>query len=99
MFVCPIKTHELLDRFASHFLWSLGDPWECSKLNFKILSWVGRLLYAHIAKSVVYDQARVNGRSNYKYPWQRATLGFQTSIQYIIAPLIDERGIEKQNCI
>ena len=35
---------------------------------------MGQLLYLIIAKIVIYEQARVKGGSNYKYPWLRWVL-------------------------
>ena len=54
-------------------------------LGFEFLSWVGRLLFGKIIKIVIYDQARVNGGSNYEYPDagnSRASLC--TYIEYLI---------------
>ena len=47
-----------------------GEPRECSKLGFKILSWDG----GKIVKIVICDQTTVNGGSNYYYPGQRWVL-------------------------
>ena len=40
---------------------------------------MGRLLQGKLAKIVIYDQARVNGGSNYEH---LATLGSQASVKY-----------------
>ena len=58
----------------------LGDQRECSYilvLRFKV-QWVGRLLSGKIAKIAIYDNARVNGGTNYDNPGQRwvPKLGF-----------------------
>ena len=55
---------------SQFFIGNSGDPRECSEFGFKILNWVGLLLCGKIAKIVIYDQARVNGGSNYEYPVQ-----------------------------
>ena len=38
-----------------------------SKLGFEILNWVGSLNQGNQAIIVIYNQARVNGGSNYEY--------------------------------
>ena len=53
------------------WLGNSGEPWECSLLSFKIISLVGQLLQGKIANISMYDQARVNSRSNYKFHGQR----------------------------
>ena len=53
------------------WLGNSGEPWECSLLSFKIISLVGQLLPGKIANISMYDQARVNSRSNYKFRGQR----------------------------
>ena len=74
LFVCPIITHESLDWFASNF------DWETRENHGNVVSLVldamlsGSTLKRKIAKIVIYDQARVNGGSNYKYPGQRWVL-------------------------
>ena len=60
MFVCfayMIKTHEPLGQFDPNFLENSVGPW---------VRWVGPLLYRKKAQIVCYDQARVNGGSNYE---------------------------------
>ena len=37
-----------------------------SQCGFEILTWLGPLLYGEIAKLEIYNQARVNGGSNYE---------------------------------
>ena len=53
------------------WLWNSGDPRKFSKPDFEILSWVGQLLHGEIAKILIYNQARVNGASNYENPGQQ----------------------------
>ena len=73
MSVCPIITREPLDRFSSNFDWGTrgnsGKPQ--GRFGFEIISWVDRLLLGKIAKTVIYDKARVNGGTNQDYPGQR----------------------------
>ena len=71
MFVCTIITHEPPWPVCLKFwMGNSGEPRECSKLGFKILSWDG----GKIVKIVICDQATVNGVSNYEYPGQRWVL-------------------------
>jgi len=49
----------------------LGRTKELFFANFCLISCVGQLLKGKKANTVIYDQARVNGGSNYEYPGQR----------------------------
>ena len=44
LFVCPIKTHEPLNRSVLIWLGKLLKPRECSQLSLKISGWLCRLL-------------------------------------------------------
>jgi len=55
LFVCPIIAHEPFARFVSNFDWGTRE------IHGNVLS---------LAKIVIYDQALVNGWSNYEYPGQ-----------------------------
>ena len=46
------------------------------------VKWVYFYRKKKIAKIVIYDQARVKGGSNYKYPW--ATLGFEALLYTLV---------------
>ena len=43
-------------------------------IDFEILSWTWVDFYKEIAKIVIQNQVRVNGKSNYEYPGQRCIL-------------------------
>ena len=58
LFVCPIITHELLDRFASNIDW---ETWEN---HGNVLSLVLKL-YRNKAKIVIYDRARATLGSHF----------------------------------
>ena len=79
LFVCPIITHELLNRFASNIDWG---TWEN---HGNVLSLVLRL-QGNKAKMVIFDQARVNGEINYEYPGsgQRWVLKLSCSMYMLV---------------
>ena len=68
--ICPIITHEPLDRFASNFDWRTRENHEIV-LNMEILSWLGQLWKGKLDKIVDQDQTRVNGGSMFEYPGDR----------------------------
>ena len=63
-FVCPIIIHEPLDRFASNFVWKLGRTAGIFLIWLLDSKLSGSTFQGKKAKTVIYDQARVNGGRN-----------------------------------
>ena len=67
LFACPIITHEPRDRFASNWVTHENHR---NVLSYEILNLMGPPLKEKKAKIVIYDKARVNGRSNSEFSGQ-----------------------------